>query len=450
MKRNLAFVLPLALIVALFVWGANQQAERVNTDMGSTDQSAYMNFAKRIAQAQFLYSGDRNRMPLYPALMSLFYKDGMSDQEFFERGKKLGIAIGLFGSVVAFFVLSRVSKPVDALTGTLVTMFTVFAYKSPYFQAEVLFYTINFLLFYLLLSFVQQPGIRLAALAGLMGGIGHLTKASVLPAVLLAALLVLARGAVGLWRRHYGADTPVIQASHSRFVLNHLCSVTILIGCFLFIIFPYILQSKSRYGHYFYNVNSTFYMWYDSWAEAKQGTRAHGDRIGWPHMPAEQIPSFTKYVREHSLNEILGRFTRGFRDLWNTVTGSYGYAEFLVMYAIAFLLLIAQNKVLCFGMLRQVHPSVILFVLGYFLGYTSLYAWYIPIAVGNRFVLSIFLPAMLMVVYALSYAQDHNLCFNYFGRKIPASSISPAVLLFLSAYVLVGFPHRISTMYGGG
>ena len=258
MKRNLAFVLPLALIVALFVWGANQQAERVNTDMGSTDQSAYMNFAKRIAQAQFLYSGDRNRMPLYPALMSLFYKDGMSDQEFFERGKKIGI--GLFGSVVAFFVLSRVSKPVDALTGTLVTMFTVFAYKSPYFQAEVLFYTINFLLFYLLLSFVQQPGIRLAALAGLVGGIGHLTKASVLPAVLLAALLVLARGVVGLWRRHYSADTPVIQASHSRFVLNHLCSVTILIGCFLFIIFPYILQSKSRYGHYFYNVNSTFYM----------------------------------------------------------------------------------------------------------------------------------------------------------------------------------------------
>jgi len=93
-------------------------------------------------------------MPLYPGLMSLFYKEGMSDQEFFERGKKIGIAIGLFGSTVAFLVLSRVSKPVDALTGTAITMFTVFAYKSPYFQAEVLFYTINFLLFYLLLSLV--------------------------------------------------------------------------------------------------------------------------------------------------------------------------------------------------------------------------------------------------------------------------------------------------------
>jgi len=140
---------------------------------------------------------------------------------------------------------------VDALTGTAITMFTVFAYKSPYFQAEVLFYTINFLLFYLLLSLVRQPGVRLAALAGLMGGIGHLTKASVLPALLLAALLVLVRGAVDLWRRHRNANRPVIQASRSSFVLNHLCSVTILLGCFVFVIFPYILQSKSRYGHYF-------------------------------------------------------------------------------------------------------------------------------------------------------------------------------------------------------
>jgi len=283
-----------------------------------------------------------------------------------------------------------------------------------------------------------------------MGGIGHLTKASVLPALLLAALLVLVRGAVDLWRRHRNANRPVIQASRSSFVLNHLCSVTILLGCFVFVIFPYILQSKSRYGHYFYNVNSTFYMWYDSWAEAKQGTRAHGDRIGWPHMPADQIPSFSKYVQEHSLNEILGRFTRGFRDLWSTVTRSYGYAEFLLMYAIALGLLIVRNKALCLGVLRQVHPCVIIFVLGYFVGYTSLYAWYTPIAQGNRFVLSIFLPAILMVVCALSYAQDHDLCYSCFGRKIFASSVSPTVLLFLSAYVLIGFPHRISTMYGGG
>jgi hypothetical protein len=450
MSSKLALIPLVGLIGVLFVWGAQQQGKLVNTNMHSTDQSAYMNFAKRTAQTNFRYTGGRNRMPLYPALMSFFYKEGMSDEDFFERGKNVGIAIGLVGLTVAFVLFNRVSKPMDALTGTLVTMFTVFAYKAPYFQAEVLFYTINFLLFYLLLSLVRKPEVRTAVFAGLVGSVGHLTKASVLPAVLLAALLVLVRGVVDLWRRNRNADTPPVDSSSPRFVLNHLCYVTVVLGCFLFVVFPYILQSKARYGHYFYNVNSTFYIWYDSWAETKQGTRAHGDRIGWPDMPADQIPSFQKYVREHSLGEILERFTHGFRDLGNTVTRSYGYAEFLLVYAIALVLLIVQNSVRCLRLLRQVHPSVMLFVVGYFLGYTSLYAWYTPIAGGNRFVLALFLPAMLIIVWALSHAEDHNLYYSCFGRKISASNVSPAVLLLLAAYLLITFPHRISTMYGGG
>ena len=221
-------------------------------------------------------------MPVYPALMSFFYRQEMSNEDFFIRGKNVGIATGLVVLAVAFLIFSQGAKKLHALTGTLVAMFTVFAYKSPYFQAEVLFYGISLLLFYLLLSLIQKPHIRTAALAGFVGGLGHLTKASVLPAVLLAALLVVVRGAVDLWRQHHKADAQPEGYSRSRFALNHVFYMSVLLGCYLLVIFPYIHTSKEHFGQYFYNVNSTFYMWYDSWDEAKRGTRAHGDRQGWP------------------------------------------------------------------------------------------------------------------------------------------------------------------------
>ena len=55
--------------------------------MHGIDQAAYLNYSKKISQTDFKHMGDRNRMPVYPAIMSFFYKDGMSDQTFFKVGK---------------------------------------------------------------------------------------------------------------------------------------------------------------------------------------------------------------------------------------------------------------------------------------------------------------------------------------------------------------------------
>jgi hypothetical protein len=329
-------------------------------------------------------------------------------------------------------------------------MFTVFAYKAPYFQTEVLFYGIGLVLFYLLLSLIRKPQIRTAVLAGITAGIGHLTKASVLPALLLAGLCLLLRGATSFRRVHHPADAGSAPSWKAHYLLTHTCYAMILLGCFLLVVFPYIHTSKERFGHYFYNVSSTFYMWYDSWEEVMQGTRAHGDRQGWPQMPEEQIPSFWKYVREHSLRSIGGRLFRGLLNLRGHIIRSYGYAEFLVVYVIAMVLLFGQNVARTRSILFGTHPCVPLFVLGYFLGYTMLYAWYTPIARGNRFVLSMFLPALLVLLSLLSRAQSDDLHFVCLGRRLPALAISPFVLLFLMAYLLIVFPHRVSTMYGGG
>jgi len=446
-KKYLAPGLLLALVIIAFVWAAKQQSELLNIDMEATDQSAYMEYARNMAQTNLHFVGDRNRMPLYPGLMSFFYKQGMSDQDFFEVGKNIGIAIGLIVSAVTFFLFNRVSNTVDALVGTLVTMFTVVVYKSPYFQSEMLFYGLNLILFYLLLSLIRDPQIKTAAFAGVVGGIAHLTKASVLPAILLAVVLIIIRGVI-YWRQQ-DVDTQLKSYSRKRYMLNHVGYACALLGLFLLVIFPYIQTSKERFGHYFYNVNSTFYMWYDSWEEVKEGTRAHGDRVGWPDMPEEQIPSMQKYIREHSLYEMGRRIMKGVILLGGKIFQSYGYAEFVLAYTIALALLFIQNRKQVFHLLRQTNPCVLLFVFGYFLGYVILYAWYTPIATGLRFVLTLFLPAMLLIVWLLAYAQEHNLAMNVLGRRVTALEVSPAILLFLAVYMFTVFTSNLTTLYAG-
>ena len=191
-RQVLKTAILMLLSILLFLWGSERQASLVNLSMHSTDQSAYMHYAKELARTDFAFVGGRNRMPLYPALISLFYTDGMTDEEFFERGKRVGIALGIIVLALVFVIFRWSGHIEDALTVTLVAMFTIFVYKSPYFQPEVLFYGIGLLLFGSLLELIRRPNLSTAVLAGCVGGVAHLTKASVLPSLLLASACLVA------------------------------------------------------------------------------------------------------------------------------------------------------------------------------------------------------------------------------------------------------------------
>lgn len=452
-KYIVVFALVFGLAVTIFIWGATQQSIHVNTDMTSTDQSSYMNYAKNMAETNYQFVGGRNRMPVYPALMSLFYNEKMSDQEFFNRGKKVGITIGVICSIIVFFIFKQATRPIDAMIATFITMFTVFVYKSPYFQVEILFYTITMGWFYLLLSLLKEPKVQTAIFAGLVGGIGHLTKASVLPALILFTSLMFTRGILFCWRGNHRDDvlTAPKELKRTRLASHSLWSLAVFLTCFFLVITPYIKTSKERFGHYFYNVNSTFYMWYDSWNEVEQGTKAYGDRKGWPSIPKKQIPSLSKYIQEHSVSAVLWRIIRGYLIIGYKAIFSYGYVFFLFFYGMSLFFLSIQNKNFFFDYFsRQIQPFVLIFILGYFVGYTALYAWYTPIASGNRFILSLFLPAMFMILRILSFARYHGLFFNVFGIIFSASRINLSALFFLVAYLFFIFPHTIATMYGGG
>lgn len=436
-KAGLALSLALILTV-LYVQGAVRHGRMVNTNMHATDQSAYMDITRRMVASNYSYLGDRNRMPLYPFWQSLFYDPGMSDETFFERGKRANIFLSLI-LLPPIFLIFRAHFPLfHTLNVTLVTSFTVFMFKAPYIQAELLFYFLSFVAFVMLLRLLLRPAWWGATASGVVLGLAYLTKASVLPGLLLFCCLALfqaGRIIVRDWQR------PSIKV-----LAPYLVSAPLVTFFFLLTISPYIIQSKRIFGQYFYNVNSTFYMWYDSWHEVEQGTRAQGDREGWPAMPAELIPGPAKYLREHTLGQIGSRLSQGLLIVLVAGIKSYGYYKYMLIFLVFIAMAVTANWPPEAAVVKQ-YLEPILFVAGYFAAYLLLYAWYTPIAGGNRFTLALFLPFLFVVSCLIRRYHDQLPTIIIATKRIQLVNLLVLSVLVVDLYLIL--TSRIVTVYAG-
>jgi hypothetical protein len=376
----------------------------VNVDMRRIDQSAYMRYGRELRESGYTYVGGRNRMPLYPLMLSRIYQPGMSDEAFFFRAKVFNVILSILILGGIFWLFTRFISTFLAVNLTLVMAFGVFMYKAGYVQTEILFYGINLLLFTLMWRMLKDPSptIRAGLGVGVTAGIAHLTKASILPGLLLFIGLGALKWGI---RTGQAGRTMITRNALKRFrtscrtlrpQLSALLAFLLAGATYLMVISPYLITSKRIFGRYFYNVNSTFYIWYESWQEATEGTKAHGDRQGWPDMPDSEIPSLQTYVRDHTLNQILHRFRSGGLVTWERVRDSYGYHIYLYVYGGLLLLSLIVNPTGVWNPVRRdIYPY--LFIAAYFAAYGLLYAWYAWIASGNRFVLLLFAPLLFVI-----------------------------------------------------
>jgi hypothetical protein len=427
------------LLVMIYLAGAVVQGFRINLDMHRTDQSAYMDYARSMAATNYAHVGDRARMPVYPFLQSLLYRPGMSDDEFFRRGKAFNIGLSVVLLFLTYVLLSRWLDPLAATAIVLVTAFTVFVFKAGYFQCELLFYFLNLFFFVLCIENLRRSNVFRAALLGLAAGVAYLTKASVLPGIVLF-LVCYAWGA--MIRR----DGEPARRDGSRLRSAGRAAVFVLV--FLGVVYPYIRTSKHAFGRYFYNVTSTFYFWYDSWEEAELGTKAHGDRVGWPRMPADQIPSARKYWREHTLSQTASRLSTGLWTVVSVAWSSYGYLKYAFVYVLAgVFFLLHRRRIVARALLSGSAAAACVFVALYFASHLLLYSWYTPVADGNRLTLSLFLPGLSSISYFLSRTAGRSPA--RYGRFV----VSPAVIhgFVIAALCLdlaFGLPHAVTHMSG--
>jgi 4-amino-4-deoxy-L-arabinose transferase and related glycosyltransferases of PMT family len=286
--RDRATILGFLAILTIYGFEAHARNREYSAPATLGDQGAYLGYARHLYESNYTVTEDRNRMPVYPFLLSLIYQPGMSEEEFLLRAQSFTVNLSIVLLALLFPVLRGFFPPLSALALLAATAFGVFIYRAGKAQAELLFYFVSFCAFVLLLRLFVSPRWWIAALAGAATGLAHLTKASVLPGLAIWAV-AFGAGVMGNWR---------IDRWRRSATLG------IVIAVFLAVVFPYIQTSKRIYDAYFYNVNSTFVMWCDSSTEAFEFLSAHGDKDQWREVPPDERPSLRKYWREHSVGQI--------------------------------------------------------------------------------------------------------------------------------------------------
>lgn len=290
MRRFLAaFVV--VLLATFYVAAAKEHDTRINVSKARGDQSGYLMDAENVyanwhGRQPPVLIGERNRMPLYAGYLALSYRPTMSDQRFFEIGKRRNIYLSLLLLAALYPILRRYLAPHPARNLLLVTAFGSFIFKASYVQSDLLFYFLFFAAFALILELIRRPFTWPATTAraigaGRVGGLAHLSKAAAMPLIGIAGVVLLG---MGLWEVR-------ARKSGGRRILAAVLMAT----AFFAVLSPYLLENKRAFGRYLYNVNTTFYMWYDDWPQASGGTIQHGDGVGWPTMPAADLPSASRY-----------------------------------------------------------------------------------------------------------------------------------------------------------
>jgi hypothetical protein len=452
-RRLTSLGVSLALVSALGLFyyaGASEHARRVNTARGRADQSGYLWDALAVhgnwRGNPPVLIGERNRMPVYPGMLALLYEAGLTPDEFFERGKRFNIllSMALLGILAALMRLYLPPLPSAALVAVIA--FGYFIHRAGYVQPELLFYTLVFAAFLAcvrLLTIEAGPrAFALASAGGLVAALAHLTKAAVLPLVALF-IIVFVSSATATLLRGRG------EGSSRRQFVRRLAIVALYTACFLGALYPYISNSKRTFGRYFYNVNTTFYVWYDDWPSASIGTYRHGDGLGWPRMPESEIPSMRKYLREHTPRQITERILDGFRDMVVVTYERFSIVKYVVFFAAATVAAALARRRHFVQLLRDRLP-VVCFLAAYAVVYLLAIAFYKPISgTTGRMILAHVAPFLFACGWLLTRSPFAGVSWTIAGANIDTRHLHLFALAMVVFDVAFGLWPRLFAHFAG-
>ena len=432
--------LALLLGVAGFVCGGlmASHSRLVNAKFSQGDQSAYLQYARKLRETNFQHLGDRNRMPLYPGLQSLFIQNGDTKSATFERGKYVNIGLALAGLALLWLGMRRV------VTGWGNWLFTgglamgLFLPKAAYFQAEILYYTLFALFFMGGAYLLYRPRWWVAALLGVVAALTHWTKASILPGVVLLTLALGLRMIYATWRSF--RERPEARSTAWQCLLGVILLPMVYLGG----IAPYLLKSAEHFdGHYFYNVNSTFYIWCDNFEQTKKLEDA-GDRKWWPRLPADELPSARKYFTEKAPDEIAGRLFGGMIHQFKIAKGSYGAWRFILPLVLLAAWQFWSGRAGIEPWARKYNWSLF-FAACFFGAYFTLISFYSPLADGARFLFALYAPSLAAAVWVIeNFARSER---KRLGADIGVQ-VRTWVYRLVTVLVIIELPLKLLTFMG--
>ena len=427
-----------ALCIALYLYTTSLQFP-LNYNRRLHDQGAYMGFAQKAYETRFAYTGSRNRMPLYPFLQALFYSPDLDAETTFQQGKTRNIALSLLCLLALGAACFRKFSRIYAAYALLFIGFIIFAIKAPYFQADILFYTLFGFAFIAGLDAIQSPKQYKPLVVGVLFALAHLTKASAMPGLLIYA------GGYALPLLAKLISRQLDRATLRRLLYNALAPVAV----FMLILLPYFAESAAKYRLPFYNVNTTFYMWFDSWDDAKAWSDAVSDRAGYPEVPAHEIPSLEKYLREHTPQQVVERVIGGFANIIDSACTckwcryKYGYCSqvglMLPLLGLSVMAALWRGRrqpdadANADDRLKSAH--VALFSFAFMLVYAMSFAWYMPlIGKGPRTFFALAIPLLWTLGLVMHRREIQALRIRLMGREMRLFDVAWLLMLLTLAY----------------
>jgi|GEM_PF-4231551 len=247
----------------------------------------------------------------------------------------------------------------------------------------------------MLLFFQNQTYIKAISI-GILSALTYLTKASNLPMLAIFLTMIVIQNTYLFLKKRLNLRS---------FITKALVYPCIIITSFLVVSWPYLYDNKIKYKSYLFNVNTTYYMWIDSWKDRLNYDKICGERLNWPNCEHQnKLPSLNRYIRTKTVYEVIKRVGYGIKMiLKNSIIRNYGYTKYLIIFSVAILiqyLKAIKNKQLneiMFDISQNLFEYIFITVVPAV--NIALFVWWMAIANGRRFFLTIFMTLLFLLIY---------------------------------------------------
>ncbi len=415
--------LPLLLILVLYSGLSLHHASIANTNYTLADQSAFFNYAKNFHDLGLDFESGRNRMPLYPFILNIFYSDDI--ETLAHRAQWFNCLFTSAFFLVLFPWLTRRLGYLESLCFITILLSTIFIYASAYMKCENLFFLIHFITVIYSAELLFNKRIHSLFILGILFSVGYFLKASM---VLM----------IGLWT---SASLVLFfkNLKNTPFSKKDFCFCFLPFITFFCIASPYLLENKKLYGTYFYNISSAHCFWMESWNEvcnyiAKNGSLSELAKQNTPNLPSAQL-----YFSTHSFNEM---FLKLFLGAKRVIRGYIQEPSFkhILFWSCSTLLLVFHWIKMSFNPIQFFKKNSFL-ILYLCIGFSAT-SWFIPIGRGNRFIINYMIPFLFLMIHAYKYSDT---------SKSKTLKYSIYISLFIAVFdflYLFTSPSYYSTFHG--
>ena len=356
------------------------------------DENAYLMHVRSILSADnYWYLGDRNRMPLFNYYLSFFYNTNLTELENYYNLKTANLLLTCLLALLFFLKLNKrfQNKFLFINLSFFILIIPTFALVHQLLVESIFFIGFSLLLIYFE-QFFKNPTTKNSIKLGLTAAIVYFLKYTGLTVFFGISLFTIIFGFI-FYKR------------------NYLKKFFTVLFTFLVIVSPYLFENYQKFDkHIFYNVNSEFYIWADSWDEIVEGVRANNDRVGWPTMEESELPSFSKYVSEHTLSDVFNRFIFGFKSIGIDYFSLNKLGSHVSIVSISAIILIIYFAIRdkTFHLLKPDYLDIITILTVGFILFSSAFMSYI--STGLRYTLPITIPIFLIVFLKLDKVSSIN------------------------------------------